>query len=140
MKVVGFNKREYKIPLHKYVTHRLDDRAKSAHHLSARTVLQEFFKGYSLLEEVKLPGSRNKSLKSALFLDFFVPDVRLGVEVHGRQHYEYCQFFHKSKAGFRESIKRDNLKDEWCELNDISLIVFKYSEDISTWRHQLEQF
>ena len=140
MRVTGFNNREYKIPLHKYVVKNNDQRPRSKPHLTAREILNDFYKNYWVLEEVKLPGSRNKALKSALFLDFFVPHVRLGVEVHGKQHYEYSQFFHKSSAGFKESLKRDKLKQDWCDLNEIYLIVFKYSDDTETWRSQIEQF
>lgn len=140
MKVTGFNNREYKIPLYKYIVKNTEPKPRSKLHLAARKILNDFYKNYWILEEVKLPGSRNKVLKSALFLDFFVPHVRLGVEVHGKQHYEYSQFFHKSNAGFKESLRRDKLKQDWCNLNEIYLIVFKYSDDIETWRSQIEQF
>lgn len=140
MKIKGLNNRDYKLQLHKYIVDKNDPRPRSKFHLSARGLLNDIYGSHWILEEVKLPGSRNKALKSTLFLDFFVPHIKLAVEVHGKQHYEYSAFFHKSIAGFKESIKRDNLKQDWCELNEISLIVFKYSDDVETWREQIEQF
>tara|TARA_R110000824_G_C15126446_1_gene668593 strand:- start:305 stop:727 length:423 start_codon:yes stop_codon:yes gene_type:complete len=140
MKIKGLNNRDYKLQLHKYIVKNNDPRPRSKFHLSARKMLNDIYGIHWILEEVKLPGSRNKGLKSTLFLDFFVPHVKLAVEVHGKQHYEYCGFFHKSMAGFKESLKRDNLKQDWCELNEISLIVLKYSDDVETWREQIEQF
>jgi hypothetical protein len=62
----------------------------------------------------------------------------LGIEVHGRQHYEFCKFFHKTMAGFLQSNKRDFIKEDWCELNDIELIVLKYSDSIEDWRNQID--
>ena len=138
MKVVGLNGREYNINLKKYLVKKNDKTVKSKYHIAARELLAEMFSGYTVLEEVKLPGSRCPSKKSALFLDFFIPTLMLGIEVHGRQHYEFCKFFHKTMAGFLQSNKRDFIKEDWCELNDIELIVLKYSDSIEDWRNQID--
>ena len=138
MKIVGLNGREYNVRLDKYIVKADDTTKKSQYHLKARKLLHQMFAGYSILEEMKLPGSRQSHLKSVLFLDFFIPNLGIGIEVHGKQHYEYVPFFHKTKAKYRQAIKRDSLKEEWCELNNINLIVLKYSDDIEDWREQLE--
>jgi hypothetical protein len=138
MKVVGLNGREYNINLKKYIVKRNDKTVKSKYHIAARELLAEMFSGYTVLEEVKLPGSRCPSKKSVLFLDFFIPSLMLGIEVHGRQHYEFCKFFHKTMAGFLQSNKRDFIKQDWCELNGVELIVFKYSDSIEDWRNQID--
>ena len=138
MKVVGLNGREYNINLKKYIVKNNDKTVKSKYHMAARELLAEMFKGYTVLEEVKLPGSRCPSKKSALFLDFFIPSLSLGIEVHGQQHYEFCKFFHKTKAGFLTAKKRDFIKEDWCELNSIELIVLKYSDSIEHWRDQID--
>jgi len=138
MKVVGLNGREYNINLKNYLVKKNDKTVKSKYHIAARGLLAEMFSGYTVLEEVKLPGSRCPSKKSALFLDFFIPTLMLGIEVHGRQHYEFCKFFHKTMAGFLQSNKRDFIKEDWCELNDIELIVLKYSDSIEYWRNQID--
>jgi hypothetical protein len=138
MKVMGLNGREYNIDLKKYIIKNDDKTVKSKYHIAARKLLAEMFKGYSILEEVKLPGSRCPSKKSALFLDFFIPTLSLGVEVHGQQHYEFVQFFHKTKAGFLTSRRRDFIKEDWCELNSIELVVLKYSDSLEDWRNQID--
>jgi len=137
MKLKGLNNREYNINLSKYIVRKNDTRKKSKYHLAARELLENKFKGYTLLEELKLPGTVNPSKKSALFLDFFIPNLLLGIEVHGQQHYEYCPFFHKSRGGYILSQQRDVTKSKWCELNEIDLVVFKYSEQ-DRWEDQLE--
>lgn len=140
MKVKGLNGRDYQLDLKKYTVKAYDNRKRSIPHLKARELLEEFFNGYYVYEEVKLPGSTNPSKKSVLFLDFFIPNVMLGVEVHGSQHYEHCRFFHKSVLEYYEARYRDSLKAEWCELNNINLIVFDAREDVKIWRQQLECF
>lgn len=138
MKVLGLNNREYKLDLKKYIVRPGDVKSRSQYHLLARELINEIYRGYLILEEVKLPGSRCPSKKSTLFIDFLIPNMRCGIEVHGRQHYEYVPFFHKTYAGFLQHQKRDDIKREWCELNNISLIELKYSDSIDEWRRSLE--
>ena len=106
--------------------------------MGSEMCIRDRFKGYTVLEEVKLPGSRCPSKKYALLLDFFIPSLSLVIEVHGQQHYEFCKFFHKTKAGFLTAKKRDFIKEDWCELNSIELIVLKYSDSIEHWRNEIE--
>ena len=73
-------------------------------------------------EEVSLPGC-------GLYLDIFMPSISLAIEVHGRQHYEFVPFFHKTKMDFLLARKRDRDKIEWCELNDIVLVSLPYNEE-----------
>tara|TARA_B110000902_G_C14221453_1_gene555329 strand:+ start:252 stop:677 length:426 start_codon:yes stop_codon:yes gene_type:complete len=137
MKVQGLNGREYNLNLQKYKVYRDDTKKKSKYHIVARKMLSEIFSGYNVLEEVKLPGSTASHKRSVLYLDFFIPNLMLAIEVHGRQHYEYVPYFHKSKAGFVKSIARDEDKKDWCELNDMSLIVLSYLENEEEWRNSL---
>jgi hypothetical protein len=138
MKVLGLNGREYNLDLKKYIVKNDSKTIKSKYHISTRKLLHEMFSGYTILEEMKLPGSRDPAKRSTLFLDFFIPNLQLGVEVHGQQHYEFCKFFHKTKAGFLTSVKRDLIKEDWCSLNSIDLIVLKYSDKIEDWRNQID--
>lgn len=137
MKVYGLNGREYNLDLKKYIR---NDRAKrSFYHLRAREIIKDVFHGYSILEEVKLPGSVNPAKKSVLYLDFLIPNARIGVEVHGQQHFKYTPFFHKSKAGFMKAKARDRDKIEWCKINDIELIVLRFDDSEEYWRGKLER-
>ena len=139
MKVVGLNNRVYDLNLSKFIVNGNEIKNRSQYHIQARMLLRDMFKGYILLEEVKMPGSRCPSKKSALFVDFFLLNLMLAVEIHGKQHYEYTPFFHKSKIGYLHSIERDKIKKQWCDLNNIQLIVLKYSDTPEQWRQQIEQ-
>lgn len=138
MKVIGINGKEYVWNLAGYDVFNDDQRKRSKYHLRARNLLKEIYNSYRILEEVKLPGSTELHRKSVLYLDFFIPTISLGIEVHGQQHYDFNPFFHKSKADFLKSKARDEDKLEWCKLNDINLIILKYSETENEWRERLK--
>lgn len=138
MKVLGINGKEYVWNLTGYDVFNDDGRKRSKYHVKARGILKEIFHSYRILEEVKLPGSTLLHKKSVLYLDFYIPSIKLGVEVHGQQHYEFSPFFHKSKADFALAKARDEDKIEWCKLNDITLITLKYSESEDEWRQRIK--
>ena len=96
------------------------------------------FRGYNIYEEVKLPGSVKPAKKSVLYLDFFIPNAIMAVEVHGEQHFKYVPYFHKSKAGFAQAKKRDLDKKEWCRINEITLVELRWDEDPEYWREKIE--
>lgn len=138
MKISGINGKEYTWNLTGYDVFNDDKRKRSKYHIRARNLLKEIFHSYRILEEVKLPGSTALNRKSVLYLDFYIPSIMMGIEVHGQQHYEYCEFFHKSKADFLKSKARDEDKIEWCKLNNINLVVLKYSESDDEWRQRIK--
>ncbi len=138
MKVIGLNGREYNLNLQKYDVKANDKRKRSKHHMRARKLIKEVYHSYRVLEEVKLPGSTSTHKRSVLYLDFFIPNIRKAVEVHGRQHYEYTPFFHKSKADFILAKARDEDKIEWCELNNIEIVTLKYSGSDDEWRKSIK--
>jgi hypothetical protein len=138
LKVLGINGREYVWNLSDYSVFNNDSRKRSKYHIKARSLLKEIFNSYRILEEVKLPGSTELHRKSVLYLDFYIPSIKLAVEVHGQQHYEFCEFFHKNKADFLKSKAKDEDKIAWCDLNGIQLITLKYSESEDEWRKRLK--
>ena len=78
-------------------------------------VIAKTYPGALILEEFGVPGER-------LFLDFFMPHLKLVFEFHGGQHDEFNKFFHGTKKGFEQSKSRDARKKQWCELNNITLV------------------
>ena len=138
MKVTGINGREYAWNLTSYTVDANDKRKRSKYHIRARNILKQIFHSYRILEEVKLPGSTESHRKGVLYLDFYIPQIMLAVEVHGQQHYKYTPFFHKNKAEFALAQSKDDDKIKWCELNKIDIIVLKYSDTDEQWRDQIE--
>ena len=138
MRVTGLNGRRYNLNLSKYGVYKNDSRKRSKHHIRARKLIAEVYHSYRILEEVKMPGSTAAHRKSVLYLDFFIPNIKVAFEVHGRQHYEHVPFFHKTKAEFLRAKARDEDKIDWCELNKIKLITLKYSGTDDEWRNAIK--
>jgi very-short-patch-repair endonuclease len=138
MKVCGINGKEYIWNLSGYDVKANSTRKRSKYHLRARELLKDIYHSYRILEEVKLPGSTATHRKGVLYLDFYIPQIKKAIEVHGQQHYEYNAFFHKSKADFILSKAKDEDKIAWCELNGIAIVTLKYSDLDEQWRQQIE--
>lgn len=102
-------------------------------HLLARQIILDTFPKLPLFEEVTIRLAATKYG----FLDFLVPKVWIAVEVQGSQHSSFSGFFHGDKMDFYRSQGRDRQKRDWCELNGIKLVEFKYGEE-SKWNVLLE--
>lgn len=130
IKVIGLDNKEYKLIL--------SNKKRivcSEHHLRARKLLKKIFPLELIFEEVALPGS---STKKQLFADFYIHSIKLMIEVNGEQHYSKNSFFHRNRADFIKGKLRDKNKQNWCEINNISLIVLPYMENDDEWRKRIE--
>jgi len=136
-RVLGFDKKEHLFNYSKNKSRKFTEN-KSTLHKVAREIISELFPGMSLYEEVTLPGSKRFGRKSMLYADFFIPDAMLIIETHGRQHYEYCSFFHNDVMDFVSAKKRDADKIEWCEMNDIKIAVLPYNRK-KEWKNLILQ-
>lgn len=67
-----------------------------------------------------------------LRLDFYLPDYKLGVEYHGRQHREFVEHFHGTVANFKDSQRRDRRKLELCAEQGVSVAVFWDNEEVTS--------
>ena len=112
--------------------------SRSSLHLKARKLLAEIFPYDRILEELSLAGSRTSRRRGTLRADFFIPNRRMLVEVHGEQHFKFNTFFFKDKLSFYKAKARDSEKREWCDINDIQLIEFNYNEDVDEWRRKIK--
>ena len=136
-RVTGLDGKEYKFNYSKNKSRSLRTN-QSSYHKRAKEIIKDIWPNYSLYEEVTLPGSKRLGRNSLLYADFFLPDLMLIIEVHGKQHYQYCSFFHKDKMDFVLDKQRDADKINWCRLNDIKVVVLPYNER-SQWKQLIQQ-
>lgn len=59
-------------------------------------------------------------------LDIGFPELGIGIEFHGTQHYEPVEYFGGEEA-FEAQLERDERKAKLCRANDIILLVFNDS-------------
>lgn len=107
---------------------------KSSLHESSYELLKSLYPTHKLCEEVYIPEL------DGIFLDFYLPTISLVVEVQGAQHYKFNKFFFKSTIDFNKAIRRDEIKKEWCELNNLILVELLYNESICEWRNKLQNY
>ena len=81
--------------------------------------------------EAIIPEYYVKYKNKKLFFDFYIADLGVFVEVQGRQHVEFVKHFHGDKEKFLEQKYRDDLKIEYTENNNKSLVRFYYDEEIT---------
>ena len=59
-----------------------------------------------------------------LLFDFYIRNLGILIECQGRQHTEFVKHFHGQVENFYAQKRRDNLKEEYCEENDLTLVLF----------------
>ncbi len=133
MKVYDLDGKQSVLSLGGYQVDGSQTRPRSELHLKARDIIKEAYPLYSILEEVPITIKRGNTV----YLDFFLPQLKMSIEVNGRQHFECVIHFHGSLAGFKLQQKNDRLKREWLDLNGIKLIEFNYNETEDQWKNKL---
>ena len=96
--------------------------------------LRQEEKIYSILRELypdKIIRRHDRKTLNGIELDFNIPELRLGIEYDGEQHFDK-ELYHKLYGeGFEEQLRRDREKDKLCRRKDIKLIRIKYDEPIT---------
>lgn len=59
-----------------------------------------------------------------LFFDYYIRGLGVLIECQGEQHYKFVKHFHGTVDNFRRAKKRDNLKIEFAEENNLTLVFF----------------
>ena len=62
-----------------------------------------------------------------LSYDFYLNDYNTCIEYNGEQHYRPVNIFGGEKR-FKKQLLHDNLKRQYCEINNINLIIVPYWE------------
>lgn len=88
--------------------------------------VQDFLKknayNYIWFSEYRIPCTKLK-------IDYLCPNLKIAIEVHGSQHENYVEFFHKNRSGYLAHIKRDIKKEKFLEENGYIVIII-YEKDL----------
>lgn len=99
-----------------------DKQVASKFQFTVKQFFRKYWEKHFCFEEFPCAGTQ-------LRIDLFNLTKRIAVEAHGDQHVRLNKFFHKDSAAFFEAIKRDRVKEIWCENNQIKLIEI-YPKDL----------
>ena len=69
----------------------------------------------------------SEETKGNLEIDIYNEKLKLCIEVNGKQHYEYIQFFHRTEENFIELQKRDKIKEQLIKKRKLKLIIVPYT-------------
>ena len=72
--------------------------------------------------------------KKPLPFDFYLPELNKCIEYDGIQHYEPIEFF-GGQENFEYVVKHDNIKNEYCKNNGISLLRIPYFKNVEEELH-----
>jgi very-short-patch-repair endonuclease len=64
-----------------------------------------------------------------LRFDFYLPKYNTCIEFDGKQHFEPVKIF-GGNENFKEIIKKDSIKNMYCDTNGIKLIRIKYDQSM----------
>jgi very-short-patch-repair endonuclease len=65
--------------------------------------------------------------KFPLAFDFYIPSEKICIEYDGTQHFEMVKFF-GGKKRFEGIKKNDEIKNKYCEKNNLKLLRIPYHE------------
>jgi hypothetical protein len=70
---------------------------------------------------------KNPLTKKNLELDGYNEELKLAFEYNGIQHYKFNEKFHRSEKDLIDQQRRDKLKQELCDKNNVTLITVPYT-------------
>jgi hypothetical protein len=100
--------------------------SRSKFQTSVKKFVKKYWFGNIVFEEFPIVGTR-------LTLDFYNANKKIAIEVQGRQHTQYVEFFHQDRINYLHQLKRDQIKERFCELNNIKLVTIYENDIINTY-------
>lgn len=67
--------------------------------------------------------------KRKLKFDFYLPNHNICIEFDGEQHFKSIKWF-GGENGLKSRQNRDNIKNKYCQINNIYLLRIKHNDDI----------
>jgi very-short-patch-repair endonuclease len=84
-----------------------------------------------LFPNQRIELEHNIANRGALFLDIYLPRLKIAFEYDGQQHFAYNEHFHGNRENFLKARRRDAEKDELCDQQGITLIRVAYNEEVT---------
>lgn len=97
---------------------------KRCHSSSGEIVIEEYLKKFKIKYNKEFCFNDCRDVRVLRF-DFYLPQFNIAIEYDGRQHYEAIDYFGGEKS-YKQTVKHDNIKDEYCQKHDIKLIRIPY--------------
>ena len=115
---------KYNVSLYNFLHGQGCPRCRASH--GERRVRQYLTSRGFVFQEQYVISTNNTYLK----LDFYLEENnhKYAIEYNGIQHYQPVDFF-DGEEGFRAQQERDKMKQEYCKINNIDLIIIPYNDE-----------
>jgi len=84
-----------------------------------------------LFPNQRIELEHNVAPRGGLFLDIYLPRLKIAFEFDGLQHFQYTEHFHGTRQDFVKAKKRDIQKEDLCREQNITLIRVAYNEELT---------
>jgi Zn finger protein HypA/HybF involved in hydrogenase expression len=84
-------------------------------------------KKINYVEQKTFDSCINPKTNYYLKFDFYIPSINLCIEYDGEHHFKSIEFFGGNKA-YEQTIYLDNIKNEYCQNNNINLVRISFIE------------
>ena len=64
------------------------------------------------------------------YFDFFIPELSVAIECHGKLHFEFNEHFYEGPDDFIRAKRRDRMKEEYAALEGIAFVTVRHDEKI----------
>lgn len=108
---------------HKYIIN-WEGKSLSKLQKEAKSIIYKYWHSDFVYEEFPVAGTR-------LTFDFYNASKKIAIEVDGKQHFQFNKHFHSnSRQKFLDQLRRDDVKERFCEINNITLHRVLEGKDI----------
>ncbi len=94
---------------------------------------------YRVIENYRPNWLKNPVTGRNLEIDLYLPEVKIGIEVQGKQHFEYIPIFHQSEDGFAAQKQRDEIKKSLCSKHGVILFEVIEKDDIDRFIDEVSE-
>ena len=109
---------------HKYRI-KWEDSCRSKIQKEVKDLLYPYWFADVVFEELPVVGTR-------MTIDFYNATRQIALEVDGAQHYKYNKHFHGgSRQKFLDQLNRDQIKETFCQKNEIQMVRVLESDKIT---------
>ena len=96
---------------------------KSKLHTSTLNLVRSLFPGFVIEEETRVQTG-----KTSLPVDIVIRELKVAIECHGVQHFEFTAHFHRTPEDFSAQRQRDRIKYDALRNAGWSPLVIRYDE------------
>jgi hypothetical protein len=100
--------------INKYIV-KWDKPCRSKVQFTVKKFFESYWNCHIVVEEFPVFGTK-------MSCDLINLTKKIAIETHGRQHDKFVPFFHKTRSGYLQAVKRDLQKHAWLESNGIQVV------------------